>query len=299
MATPALIRTALPGEPELQAFAGVVAQLLSQRQPRLPGPRAVTRRAGVGLQHLDHRDYAPGDEVRHIDWRQTARQRRPIVRRFESESASDWTLLLDASSSMAARGGAKWRAAACMAAALSYALLQLGHRVGLVVFGARVLSVCRRGRGQHHYAAIARLLATLQPAPAGERSELGVCARQLHGAVTVFTLSDFLADGEMCRDLGALLQRCTALHAVQLSDAAETRLGAAGELELVDVETGARMPARAGAQADALAARERAAMSARLRGFCARSGVAFTDWDVAQPWQHTLLRHLVQARSNC
>jgi hypothetical protein len=40
-------------------------------------------------------------------------------------------------------------------------------------------------------------------------------------------------------------------------------------------------------------------MTARLRRFCARSGVAFTDWDVAQPWQHTLLRHLDRARSNC
>lgn len=299
MATPTLIRTALPGEPELQAFAGAAAQLLIERRPRLPGSRAVTRRAGVGLQHLDHRNYAPGDEVRHIDWRQTARQRRPIVRRFESESASDWTLLLDASSSMAAHGGAKWRSAGCMAAALSYALLQLGHRVGLVVFGERVLSVCPRGSGQHHYAAIARMLAAVQPAQAGERSELGVCARHLHGAASVFAISDFLADDEMCRDLGALLQRCTALHAVQVRDAAETRLGVAGDFELVDVETAARMQAQAGEQASVLAAGERAAMTARLRSFCARSGVAFTDWDITHPWQHTLLRHLVRARSNC
>jgi uncharacterized protein (DUF58 family) len=299
MAAQTLSRATLPGEPELQAFAGAVAQLLIERQPRVPGSRAVTRRAGVGLQHLDHRDYAPGDEVRHIDWRQTARQRRPIVRRFESEAVSDWTLLLDASSSMAAHGGAKWRSAACIAAAMSYALLQLGHRVGLVVFGERVLAECPRGRGQHHYAAIARLLAALQPRQAGERSELGICARHVHGAASVFTISDFLVEGEMCRDLGALLQRCTALHAVQVSDIAETRLGVAGDFELVDVETAARLPAQAGESANALAAGERTAMTARLRGFCARSGVAFTDWDITQPWQHTLLRHLVRARSHC
>ena len=88
MAPPTLIRAALPGEPELQSFARAAAQLLIERQPRAPGSRAVTRRAGVGLQHFDHRDYAPGDEVRHIDWRHTARQRRPIVRRFESESVA-------------------------------------------------------------------------------------------------------------------------------------------------------------------------------------------------------------------
>lgn len=299
METSALNRAALPGEPQLRAFAATAAQLLMERQARSPGSRTVARRAGVGLQHLDHRDYSPGDEVRHIDWRQTARQRRPIVHRFELESVSDWTLVLDASSSMAVHGAAKWRAAVHMAAAMAYALLQLGHRVGLLVFGERVLSQCPRGRGPHHYAAIARLLTALRPAPAGVRSELGACARHLHGSASVFALSDFLADDEMRSGLGALRQRCVALHAVQLSDAAETRLRLAGEFDLVDVETGARMAALTGEGANAFAARERAAMTARLRSYCARSGVAFTDWDIAQPWQHTLLAHLVQARARC
>ena len=299
MATSTLIPAELPSEPELQSFASAAAQLLIERQPRLPGSRTVSRRAGVGLQHFDHRDYAPGDEVRHIDWRQTARRRQPIVRRFESESVADWTLLLDASSSMAVQGAAKWQSAVRIAAAMSYALLQLGHRVGVMAFGARVLAECPRGRGQHHYAAIARLLRSLQPTRSGERSELGVCAPHLHGATTVFTLSDFLASDEMRRDLGAMVQRCAALHVMQVSDAAETRLRQVGDLDLVDVETSVRMPAHVGEGAGVQAAVERAAMTARLRSFCARSGVAFTDWDIATPWQQTLLRHLVQARSNC
>ena len=73
----------------------------------------------------------------------------------------------------------------------------------------------------------------------------------------------------------------------------------AGEFDLVDVETGARLAARAGGPANALAATERAAMTARLRSFCARSGMAFTDWDIAQPWQHMLIRHLDRARRHC
>ena len=93
-----------------------------------------------------------------------------------------------------------------------------------------------------------------------------------------------------------LLQRCTALHVMQVGDSAETCLRVTGDVDLVDVETGARLPLRASEYADTLAAGERAAMTARLRGFCARSGVAFSDWDVASPWQHQLLQHLVQAR---
>jgi uncharacterized protein (DUF58 family) len=299
MATPPLTRAALPGQPALQAFAAAAAQLLVERQPRAPGARTVSRRAGAGLQHLDHRDYAPGDEVRHIDWRQTARQRRPVIRRFEAESMTDWTLLLDVSSSMAAHGGVKWQAAVNAAAAMAYALLQLGHRVGLLAFGARVLAQCPPGRGQHHYAAIARRLGTLQPAPGGEASHVGACARHLHGAASVLVISDFLADGEMCAELGALQQRCAAVHALQLDDDADTQLALAGEFELVDVESGARLQALLGAQANAAARAERAAMTARLRRYCARSGVACTSWPLAQPWQHALIEHLMRARSHC
>ncbi len=299
MAAPSLIRGALPSESELHAFARAAAHLLVERAPRTAGARTVARQVGVGIQHLDHRNYAPGDEVRHIDWRQTARCRRPILRRFESEAVSDWTLLLDASSSMAVHGGAKWQAAVRISAAMGYALLQLGHRVGLLAFGTRVVAQCPAGRGQHHYAALARLLATLQPAAAGEGSDPGVCARHLHGAASVFVISDFLADGEMARDLAAVRQRCTALHALQVGMAQETRLAEAGDLDLVDVETGARLPMRSSGHACALATGERAAMTARLRAYCARSGIAFTDWDIAQPWQPALLHHLLQARANC
>jgi uncharacterized protein (DUF58 family) len=299
MATPALTPLALPSQPELQYFARAAAHLLTERQPRALGSRTVKRRAGVGIQHLDHRDYVAGDEVRHIDWRQTARRRRPTVRRFESESLSDWCIVLDASSSMAVHGGAKWQAAARSAAALGYALLELGHRVGLLAFGHAVLAECPRGRGQAHYARIVRLLRALQPARAGELSDLGSCARRLSGAAAVVVISDFLADGEMRRDLSALLERCTSLHALQVGDQADTRAQVAGDVEFIDVETGASIAVRADAQAAAWAAAERAGMTGRLRSFCQRSGIVFTDWDVAHPWQQTLVQHLVQARSIC
>lgn len=297
MARPALNPAALPPEAELRSFARAAAHLLVERQPRLAGARAVRRRAGVGLQHLDHRDYTPGDEVRHIDWRQTARAGRPIVRRFEAETVSDWTLLLDASASMATGDGAKWWAARRATAALAYALLQGGHRVGLIAFGARVLAHGPRGQGPHQHAALVRLLRSLEPDRASERSEPGVCARLLHGAGSVFTLSDCLAAGEMQRDLALLLERSTAMHLLQVEDAADTRLDAEGECELIDVESGAHLQALAGAGANARAAAERSAMGARLQAFCHRSGIAFSRWDAASPWQAALLGHLLRARA--
>lgn len=299
MATSALIRTALPSVPELESFARTAAHLLNDQHSRTLGSRIIRRTAGVGMQHLDHRDYVAGDEVRHIDWRQTARRRRPILRRFESESSSDWTIVLDASSSMLIDGGAKWQAALSAAAAMSYALLELGHRVGLLAFGNGLIAESPRGRGRHHYSALVHALSELRPPRAHERSELGACARRLHDGACVFVISDFLAADEMRRDLSAVLERCASLHALQVSDSTEVNLPVSGDIDLVDVETGARMTVRHDAHATDLAAAERAAMTRRLRNFCIRSGIVYTDWELAQPWQRTLVQHLVLARSIC
>jgi uncharacterized protein (DUF58 family) len=299
MAQPELNAPALPGQADLQSFARAAAHLLAERQVRAPGARVVKRRAGVGIQHLDHRDYVPGDEVRHIDWRQTARRRRPIVRQFESETASDWVMLLDLSSSMAMHGAAKWRAAACGAAAMSYALLELGHRVGLLAFGRGLRAECRSGRGRTHYASMVRTIGALRPAGSGETSDLGACARRLRGDASVIVFSDFLADDDLRRDLAALLERSTSLHALQLGDPADATVAASGEVDLVDVETGVHLTVRADARAATLAAEDRAGTTRRLRGFCERSGIAFTAWDVARPWQPTLIEHLARARSVC
>jgi uncharacterized protein (DUF58 family) len=182
---------------------------------------------------------------------------------------------------------------------MSYALLELGHRVGLLAFGDGVRAECRSGRGRSHYAAIVRLLSALRPAPAGERSDLGACARRLHGDASVIVFSDFLADDEMRRDLAALLERCTSLHALQVGGAGETAATVAGEVELVDVETGESLAAQLDASAAMQATEQRADMTRRLRSFCERSGIAFTAWDVQRPWQQTLIGHLARARSVC
>jgi uncharacterized protein (DUF58 family) len=299
MATAVLSKQAFPSELELQSFARAAARLLADQRMSAAGSRVVRRRAGSGIQHLDHRDYVHGDEVRHIDWRQTARRRRPIIRRFEAETVSEWIILLDASPSMTVANGAKWHAALRAAAAMSYALLQLGHGLGVLVFSDRVLAECTRARGQQHYADVVRTLRTVTPHPASSGSDLGGCVHRLHGAASIFAISDFLGDGEMRRDLTALLQRCASLHALQVSDPAELELPGSGHVDLVDIETGALLSMHVDDRAIADAVNRRADMTRRLRSFCVRTGIAFTDWNVGEPWQQTLIGHLSRARSMC
>lgn len=289
------MNAAAPPEAELRAFAQIAARLLVDPPARAGGSRALRRRAGSGLEYLDHRDHVDGDERRSIDWRQSARWGRLIVRRTQADAASDWFVCLDASSSMAAAEGGKWRFATCCAAALSYALLDLGHRVGLLVFAGELLAACPAGRGATQFPRLMRTLGARRPEPSGAASRLVSCLPAVQGAASAFVLSDFLAPGLLRRDLGALSRRCVETHAVQILSRRELELPDLDHLLLVDSESGERLDWQPTERDAAPAAA--AAMTRELLAFCAASRIRFSSWDTATGWRAALAGHLGRARA--
>jgi uncharacterized protein (DUF58 family) len=287
----------LPDAAALRSFARAAAHLLAQHPSPAPGARTVRRRAGVGLQHLDHRDYVPGDDVRHIDCRLTARRQRPILRQFEAETSGDWFLLLDASSSMAAAQAARWHGAVNVAAAMAFALLELGNRVALVAFADDVVAECPAGRGASHFPSIARVLQRLRPPARGAHSNLAACARRIRGTASGFVISDFLGPADLRPGLAALRERCARLHALLVEDPREWQLPAGGPLELVDVESGRTLACAGDALATDRARATQAELRQRLQRFATRAGIAFDAWDVAIPWQRALIGHLAGSRA--
>jgi uncharacterized protein (DUF58 family) len=297
MAPGVLSPVPLPTQAELRSFARVASHLLAEHPTPALGSRTVKRRAGVGLQHLDHRDYVPGDEVRHIDWRQTARRQRPIVRQFEAETSGDWFLMLDASSSMAVGDTAKWQAAVRATAAIAFALLEIGHRVALIAFASDVIAEVPPGRGSRHFPSVVRGLRSLRPADTGARSNLAACVRRLFGTASAFVISDFLGPSDLRPDLAALRERCVLLHALQTHDARELQLTGPGPVELYDVETAETVTSETGPSVEAVARTAHEEHVLRLQRFSSRTGIAFSTWDVALPWQRVLIDHLVRART--
>src|ERR1051326_3434787 len=59
---------------------------------------------GSSVEFAQHRDYTPGDEIRHIDWKVYARTDRYHIKQFEEETNLKATLVLDASASMDYKG---------------------------------------------------------------------------------------------------------------------------------------------------------------------------------------------------
>src|SRR5688572_4928626 len=108
---------------------------------------------GSSVEFAEHKEYSPGDELRHVDWKAYAKVDRYYVKQFEQESQLTIYLVLDASASMAFAGGgiAKLEYAGLSLAALAYLAIQQQDKVGLLACGDRKIEtlVPPRARSNH------------------------------------------------------------------------------------------------------------------------------------------------------
>src|SRR5499427_6251253 len=122
------------------------------RQPvhSLLSGRFASRMRGRGLNFEEIRDYRAGDDVRSIDWKVTARLQRPHVRVFNEERDRQTILVVDQRLSMffGSRRAMKSVTAAQAAAIGAWRVLDVGDRIGAVVFGDRDLVEVRARRSR-------------------------------------------------------------------------------------------------------------------------------------------------------
>src|SRR4029077_7474810 len=126
---------------------------------------------GFSVEFAEHRQYYPGDEIRHIDWRVYGKTDRYYIKEYEEETNLKAHLLVDASGSMAYRSpGAgrlsKFQYAQYVAASLAYLMLHQRDAVGLVTHDTRLRQKIEPRANSKH---LLRLLHTLeQTQPGGE-----------------------------------------------------------------------------------------------------------------------------------
>jgi uncharacterized protein (DUF58 family) len=107
---------------------------------------------GFAVEFAQHREYTPGDDVKHIDWKVFGRTERYYLKQYEQETNLVCWLLVDASQSMAYGSGPvrKYDYASMAAASLAYLIVQQADSVGLAVFDAQVRKFLRPGGQQSH-----------------------------------------------------------------------------------------------------------------------------------------------------
>jgi uncharacterized protein (DUF58 family) len=198
---------------------------------------------GRGMEFAEVREYAPGDEVRTIDWNVTARMGAPYVKKFVEERDLTLLLLVDVSGSQAfgSQYLLKRDYAAELAAVLAFSAVANHDRVGAVLFSDRIEGYVPPGRGRDHALRIVRDLLAREPAGRGTdlTGALRFALRVLRRRGIVAVVSDFQAEGYE-KALGALRRRhdVVALH---VRDPREGDVPVAGLVAFTDPETGERV----------------------------------------------------------
>lgn len=122
---------------------------------------------GFNVEFAEHRQYMPGDDIRHIDWRVYGKSDRHYVKKFEEETNLKAYLLVDISRSMTYAGGgvAKLDYARYLAASLSYLMLRQRDSVGVATIGSGITDYVPPRGGPAHLRAVMDVLERVEPEP--------------------------------------------------------------------------------------------------------------------------------------
>jgi uncharacterized protein (DUF58 family) len=250
---------------------------------------------GFSVEFSEYRQYTPGDDPRHLDWRLFARTDRYYIKRFEEETNLRCHLLVDLSQSMGYGSIAytKVEYARTAAATLAYFLSSQRDAAGLVTFDQRIAEyVPARYRPGHLH----RLMLCLERAVAGTSTDLSAPLEQVAATVRkrgmVVLISDLLSDTAMLRTrLGYLRSQGHEVVIMRVLDPAEVVFDFARPATFVDMENGRDLyidPHAARAEYQ----RRFSAHAAEIDQICRELGIGLHRLITSQPLELTLFDFL-------
>jgi len=232
---------ALPELIRLQADARALKLPSAHRvRARQAGLRQ-SRQRGRGMTFAEVRQYQPGDDIRSIDWRVTARRQAPHTKVFEEERERPVLLIADLGPSLffASTGAYKQVRCAQLAALLAWLALWSGDQVGGLVFNHETLDVLRPARRKKSVLRLLDALANRQyrhdgppgPATPGQSLDraLAEARRVAHTGSRIFILSDFMTLSSQTTSLLGALGRHNSVSALRIIDPLEQQLPASGQ----------------------------------------------------------------------
>ena len=197
-----------------------------------------SRYLGSGIEYVQSRRYMPGDPVRAVDWRVTARTGRVHVKEFEAPKRMPAWLLLDTSASMTVSSTlrSKYSLALHLAGGLALACLERVSPVGLLGAGEQDIRI-EPSLSKHQ---VMQWLVKLRKFRYDEATSLGRSVTQLQASLKHRTLVIVLSDlhDTTAVDALKLMGQVHDVVVIQLQDPAEVTLRGAGFLRAQEAETG-------------------------------------------------------------
>jgi uncharacterized protein (DUF58 family) len=268
----------------------------------LKGERRSVKR-GASLEFADYRNYTPGDDLRRLDWNAYARLDRPFLKLFEEEEDLAVHVLLDGSQSMNWGEGDqnKFHYGLKLAAALGAIALSGGDRLSaslLRVPGASEKPAAHLGplRGEANTLNLLRFLESLHPGGQTDLSgSLRDYALSAHRPGLAFLISDLFTPGSpeaWQSGVSQLQGRGYEVTLIHLLAPQEIQPPLAGDLRLLDVETGHTQEVSVDGGMRRLYDQRLQAWRAEIHAFCQKRAVRCLEISTAQPWDQVVLQEM-------
>ena len=275
--------------------------LHSQRIRALQSGQYLSRFKGRGMEFDEARPYQPGDDIRSIDWRVTARTGKPHTKLFREERERPVLLWVDYRQPMAfaTQGAFKSVIAAQLATLLAWACTAQGDRLGGLIFSEKGHYELRPRRGKSATLHFLQQLVEHQPDPLAladhnqAASTLDQALIRLNRVTRpgslIFLLSDFRDLSAHSRNHLARLAGHAEVMALAINDPLEAQLPAAGIYPLQDARQQALLDTRDPALRKKYAQRFQQHHQ-HLQQLCKKLGIRF--WDIST--HHDVLTRLQQ-----
>ena len=195
---------------------------------------------GRGMAFAEVREYQPGDDVRTIDWKVTARLNHPYIKVFQEERELTMMLLIDMSGSeqFGSRQQLKQELITEISAVLAFSAIQNNDKIGVIFFTDKMEKFIPPKKGKSHVLRIIRELIDFEPEHKG--TDIGVALDYFMNVIkkrcTAFLVSDFIGKGY--EDGLKAARSKHDLIAMKIYDPSEMQLPPVGLIRLRDAETG-------------------------------------------------------------
>ncbi|MCS6798107.1 MAG: DUF58 domain-containing protein [Myxococcota bacterium] len=252
-----------------------------------------SRRTGTGVEFADHREYLPGDDLRHVDWNVWQRHGRLLLRTYEQHEDLSVHVVVDTSRSMSCGTPSRLDVARRLGAALSYIALSALDRLAIYAFDRGLVRHLAPGRGRGRIFAV--LDAFRRMRAGGEtdlQSSLRAFVAQRPRPGLVLLLSDLYDAEGLERGLDVLRHARFEPVVIHLIDPADERPALRGEVRLVDVEDGSGIDVTV---TPALLERYERALRRwreRVRTTCLERQVRCHELAVTTPWDEAVVELL-------
>ncbi len=250
---------------------------------------------GFSVEFAEYRQYVPGDDLKHFDWKVFGRNDRKYIRQYQEETNLKAYIAVDSSGSMGfgSAGTTKFEYACYLAASLCYLLVRQKDSTGLAVFDERITRLVQPGSTR---AALLNMLSALDSVrtgrPTSAASALHEIADRVRRRALIIVLSDLLEDqAGVLKAIRHLRHNRHEVIVFQVLDPAEIEFPFRSLADFRDLETGEKIQVHPAAFRQAYLA-EVGKMIETYRKACSESRVDYQIARTDAPFDAFLAKYL-------